>query len=372
MTVAARMSVPYAYLKDQFSDPQAYLDDVRRLVKTGDFTLGYPVREFELKVAGLTGVPHAIGMSSGTDALTLPLQALDIGPGDEVITASNSFIASAGAAAMAGATPVLVDNREDFTIDPDAVEAAITTRTKAIIPVHLTGNMADMVRIMEIARRHHLAVIEDAAQAMGATLHGKHAGWWGNAAGISLHPLKMLNVWGDGGVTVTKDAVLDERLRLLRNHGLESRDDATMFGYNSRLSSLQAVIANRVIQDLPAAIALRRQHAAMLDRELADLEPHVRTPIIRDGVAPVYQTYILRCERRDDLKAHLIERGIEVKVHYPKPIHLQTIGRKLGYREGMLPVCERQAGEILTLPMNEYLNVAQIGYMVEMIREFYR
>lgn len=372
MTVEApQRKVPYPYLKQQFADPEPYLDDVAALVETGDFTLGYPVREFEERVRALSGLPYAVGMSSGTDALTLPLLALGIGHGDEVITAANSFIASAGAIAMTGAKPVLVDNLEDFTIDPEAVEAAITPKTKAILPVHLTGTMADMPRLMDIAKRRGLYVVEDAAQAMGATLHGLPPGGYGHAAGISLHPLKMLNVWGDGGVTVTRDAALAEKLGLLRNHGLASRDDAVCFGYNSRLSSLQAVIANRVIQALPAAIADRRTNAAVLNDLLDDLYPRVQTPLIRDGVKPVHQTYILRCERRDELQAHLLARGVEVKVHYPVPMHLQTIGRKLGYKEGDMPVAERHAGEILTLPMHEYLTLDDLTYMVAAIREFY-
>ena len=372
MSVATRRTVPYAYLRQQFADPEPYLEDLRALALSGDFTLGSAVTEFERRVTALMGLPFAVGMSSGTDALTLPLVALGVGAGDEVITASNSFIASAGAAAMAGATPVLVDNLEDFTIDPNAIEAAVTPRTKAIVPVHLTGNMADMPRIMQIARRHRLVVVEDAAQAMGATLDGQYAGSWGHAAGVSLHPLKMMNVWGDGGVTVTTDRTMDAELRLLRNHGLASRDDSVRFGYNSRLSSLQAIIANRVIEKLPAAIAARRQHAAYLDAALANLAPHVMTPLVRPGVGAVYQTYILRCERRDALKEHLLAAGIEVKVHYPKPVHLQTVGQRMGYRPGMLPVAERHAQTILTLPMHEYLIEDDLAYMVEQIRDFYR
>lgn len=372
MTVSAPMRVPYAYLDRLFADPEPFLDDIRRLVKSGDFTLGYPVSEFEGRAIAMSGIPHAVGVANGTAALTLALRALGVGPGDEVITAANSFVASAGAVAMAGATPVLVDNREDFTIDPEAVERAITARTKAIIPVHLTGNLADMGHLAYLAATYGLALVEDAAQAFGATDGGKHAGSWGDAAGISLHPLKMMNVWGDGGLVLTKRADLDAKLRLLRNHGLQTRDDAVIWGDNGRLSSLQAVIANRVIAAIPWAIERRRQHAATLNAALADLAPRVQTPSVRDGVKPVYQTYVLRCADREGLRAYLLGRGIEVKVHYPAPIHLQTVGRSLGYAPGACPVAERHAETILTLPLNEFLTDDDLGYMAEAIHDYYR
>lgn len=373
MTVApATMRVPYAYLDRAFADLQPYLDDIAALAKSGDFTLGAAVREFEAKAATASGIPYAVGMANGTDALTLSLRALGIGVGDEVITATNSFVASAGAIAMTGATPVLVDVLDDFTIDPDAIERAITPRTAALLPVHLTGTIAAMPRVIEIAGAYQLHVVEDAAQAFGATLNGKHAGSWGMAAGVSLHPLKMLNVWGDGGLVLTRHDQFRDHLNLLRNHGLETRDDAVMFGGNGRLSSLQAVIANRQIDRLPWMLERRRANAAFLNRELRDLAPYVLTPVHGAGVTPTYQTYILRCERRDDLKAYLLDRGIDVKVHYPQPIHLQTVGRHLGYEVGDCPVAERQAEQILTLPQHEYLTEDDLGYMVEQIRSFYR
>ena len=372
---AAPMRIPYAYLQSQYPPAvaQPILDDIARLVSTGDFTLGYPVRELEGRAIAASKIPHAIGMASGTDALVLALMALGVGHGDEVITATNSFVATAGAIAMAGATPVLVDVLPDYTVDPEAIERAITPQTRAIIPVHLTGNMAMMPQIQEIANRHHLDIVEDAAQAMGATLNGHHAGWWSDVACVSLHPLKMLNVWGDGGLCLTRDDDLDKRIRLLRNHGLETRDDAVVFGANGRISSLQAVVANHAIQNLPWTLARRRAVATRLNTELDGLrdQGHVTPLIIREGVKPSYATYIIRAERRDDLKAHMLARGVDVKVHYPLPIHLQTVGRNLGYARGDCPEAERQADEILTLPCHEYLADDDILYMTDCIREFY-
>ncbi|MFQ6027619.1 MAG: DegT/DnrJ/EryC1/StrS family aminotransferase, partial [Dehalococcoidia bacterium] len=194
------MQINYSYLGQQFADVDSYLDDLRSLVLSGDFTLGTPVAEFEQRFAKLCGMPHAVGVGSGTDALALSMKVLDIGPGDEVITVPNTFIATVGAIVMTGARPVFVDNNEEFNIDVNQIEQAITPRTKALLPVHLTGNPADMPAIMEIAQRHHLTVIEDAAQAILASIDGQHVGSWGATACFSLHPLKNLNVWGDGGV----------------------------------------------------------------------------------------------------------------------------------------------------------------------------
>ena len=373
------MRIPYAYLQSQYPAEVAkpILDDIARLVSTGDFTLGAPVREFEGRAEAASKIPHAVGMASGTDALVLALMALGVGPGDEVITATNSFVASAGAIAMAGASPVLVDVLDDYTIDPEAVERAITLHTKAVIPVHLTGNMAMVPQIVEITQRaslrlgHRIAVVEDAAQAMGATLNGQHAGWFGDVACVSLHPLKMLNVWGDGGICLTRSADLDRKLRLLRNHGLETRDDAVCWGANGRISSLQAVVANHAIQRLPWTLARRRTAAAALTHLLSDLHGRVTPPVTRYGIKPSWATYIMRAQRRDALKAYLIARGVDAKIHYPKPIHLQTVGRQMGYGPGDCPEAERQADEILTLPLHEYLTDDDIQYMSTTIHAFY-
>lgn len=370
MTLATR-SIPYSYLARAFADPDSILADIRTLVARGDFTLGEPVRAFEAEMAAYTGLPHAVGMASGTDALTLALLSLGIGAGDEVITATNSFVASAGAIHLTGARPVLVDISDDFTIDPEAVERAITPRTKAVIPVHLTGQIADMPALLAVVRPHGIHLVEDAAQAVGATLGGQHAGSWGEVAGYSLHPLKALNVWGDGGICLTRFARIDASLRLLRNHGLASRDDAVCFGANGRLSSLQAVVARHVLGRLPDALAARRRAAEILNAGLLELHPRVKVPLPRIGSHPSYTTYMLRCRDRDDLRAYLLDRGIEVKIHYPRPIHLQTVGYNLGYRAGDCPKSEQQAQEIVTLPCHEYLSDDDLTYMLEAIRGFY-
>ncbi|MBI1337377.1 MAG: aminotransferase class V-fold PLP-dependent enzyme [Phycisphaera sp.] len=362
--------VPFSYLDRQFSDVEAYLDDLRRFVKTGDFTLGAPLVEFEKRFARFCDAPYAIGVGSGTDALILSLKALGIGPGDEVITTPNTFIATVGAIAMTGATPVFVDSEEGFVIDPRKIEKAISPKTRAILPVHYTGNVADMPAIMDIAQRYGLRVVEDACQSIGGQIHGKSVGSWGDAAGFSLHPLKNINVWGDGGVVVTHNIDLAERLRLLRNHGLVNRDEVAVFGHNSRLDTLQAVIGNRLIPELPWITRKRINNANRYDEAFADLAPQIVVPTRREGVRHVFHLYILRVQRRDDMLRYLQSRGIEAKVHYPIPVHLQSAASHLGYREGDFPVCESDVKRMLTLPAHQHLTDEELDFVIEEVRAF--
>lgn len=364
------MKVKYSHLDTQFADSEEILDSIRSLLKTGQFTLGPAVEEFENRFAMLCGARFAIGVNSGTDALMLILRALGIGAGDEVITAPNSFIATAGAIAMMGATPAFVDVADDYNIDPDLIERAITPRTKAILPVHLTGNPAAMPQILEIAARHGVHVIEDAAQAIGAAIDGQAVGSWGTAAEFSLHPLKNLNIWGDGGVVVTNSEELADKVRLLRNHGLRTRDEALMFGHNSRLDTLQALVACHLMEKLGGITSARIRNAQIYDAALSQLPGAITLPPRRPNVRQVYHTYVIQARERDQLSSFLGERGIETKVHYPVPIHLQPAARSLGYRAGDFPVCEAQARFILTLPLHQDLSENQMAYVVENIRKF--
>jgi aminotransferase EvaB len=365
------MQVKYSYLDQQFDDVDPYLQDIKALVQSTDFTLGKVVGEFEERFAALCGLPYAVGVGCGTDALSLSLKALGIGPGDEVITTPNTFVATVGAIVMTGARPVFVDNNEEFTINVNLIEAAITPKTKAILPVHLTGIPADMPRIMEIAARHGLEVVEDAAQAILASIDGKHVGSWGVSAGFSLHPLKNLNVWGDGGVIVTRSAEFYEKLRLLRNHGLSNRDEVVIWGNNSRLDSLQAVVGNRLVDQAHPITDQRISHAAAYDKGLADLGEYLVIPPRRPNIKQVYHTYVMRVSDRDGLLAHLIDNGVEAKVHYPVPLHLQPAAADLGYREGDFPVCEDHCRSIITLPVHQHLTSKQIGYVIAQIHTFY-
>jgi len=365
------MKVEYSYLERQFADIEPYLDDVRRLVQSGDFTLGAAVAEFEGRFSDLCGIPYAIGVGSGTDALALSLKAAGVGHGDEVITTPNTFIATVGAIVMTGARPVFVDNNEQYTIDVNLIEAAITPKTKAILPVHLSGHPADMPAIMEIAQRHGLVVVEDAAQAILASIDSQHVGSWGVAAGFSLHPLKNLNVWGDGGIIVTKSEEMYEKLHLLRNHGLTNRDEISIFGHNSRLDSLQAVIANRLISQVHTITDTRIANAGRFDQAFADLGESIWVPQRRPNVKQVYHTYVIRAAERDRLHAHLLENGIKAKVHYPIPLHLQEASAYLGYKKGDFPVCEEHCGSIISLPVHEHLTDEEMEYMISQVRKFY-
>lgn len=364
------MKVPFSYLDRQFSDLEPYFEDLRRFVPTGDFTLGKPLQEFEERFADLLGIPHAIGVASGTDAITLSLKALGVGPGDEVITTPMTFIATVGAIVMTGARPVFVDSEDGFVIDPTKIEAAITKHTKAIVPVHYTGNAADMPAISSIVQKYDLYIVEDACQATAAQINGKPLGAWGETACYSLHPLKNLNVWSDGGFITTCYNELAEQLRLFRNHGLINRDEVEIFGCNSRLDTIQAVIGNRLIQDVPRVTERRIAIARRYDEAFRDLGAAAGPPRRRPGVHHVFHLYVLRVQRRDEMLEYLHEQGIEAKVHYPIPVHLQRAARHLGYKEGDFPVCERDCKSILTLPAHPYLTDEEVEYTIDRVRAF--
>jgi aminotransferase EvaB len=365
-----RMRVPFSYLDRQFAEIEPYLSEIGDLVRGGDFTLGAAVGEFEERFAAMCRLPYAVGVGSGTDALILSLEILGIGPGDEVITAANTFVATAGAIAMTRAKPVFVDNDEGYTIDPARVEAAITPRTRAIVPVHYSGNVADMPKIMAIAHKHDLAVVEDACQAIAASRDGQPVGSWGATAAFSLHPLKNLNVWGDGGMIVTRSMQLRDKLRLYRNHGLVGRDEVAIWGHNSRLDSLHAVIGNRLIDQTAFITKTRIANARKYDEAFADV-PEISVPRRSPEVVHTYHLYIVRAQRRDALLAHLQESGVEAKVHYPIPLHLQPAARDLGYKRGDFPQAESDAQTMITLPAHQHLRADEIDYAIARVREFY-
>ena len=366
------MRVSFSYLDRQFADVDAYLKDVRELVLSGAFTLGPPLKEFERRFAELMEAPHAIGVGTGTDAIAMSLKMLGIGAGDEVITTPNTFVATVGAIVMTGARPVFVDSEDGYVIDHARIEEAITPRTRAIIPVHYTGNVADMPAIMEIARRHNLSVVEDACQSIMGAIDGKLVGSWGATAAFSLHPLKNLNVWADGGMIVTHSPELAGKLRLYRNHGLSNRDEVAMFGVNCRLDTIQAVVGNRLIGQTRQITERRIAHARRYDEAFADLPEFINIPRRRPGVRHVFHLYVLRVKRRDDLLAHLQHRGIDARIHYPIPMHLQKASAGLGYKPGDFPVAEEHARTAITLPGHQHLTDDEVGYVIETVRAFYR
>jgi dTDP-4-amino-4,6-dideoxygalactose transaminase len=367
-----KVTVPYVNLAGQHRALKAeLLAAVETVLDRGQFVLGPAVNDFESRFAALCGVKFAIGVGNGTDAITLALRALHIGPGCEVITVPNSFVATASAIVMAGARPVFVDVADDLNIDSKLVERAITPRCRALLPVHLTGRSCDMTALNAIAARHGLHVIEDAAQAVMAEHRGGRVGSFGAAGCFSLHPLKTLNACGDGGVVTTNDPKLADRLSVLRNIGLRSRDDCEIWSGNSRLDSLQAALLLVKLKYVERWTEARRDNARLYWEALADVPRITPPPVERQGDRAVYHTFVIQAERRDELKAFLLSRGIETSIHYPIPIHLQRAAADLGYPPGSFPNAERQAGSVLSLPIYPELTDAQRTLVVESIRDFY-
>lgn len=362
-------AVPFNYLPRQFADPRALLERVAAVVAGGDFTLGAAVSAFEEAFAARCGAAHAIGVNSGTDGLKLALRAVGVGPGDEVVTAANTFVASVGAIAELGARPVFVDVDDSLCLDPALLEGAIGPATRAIMPVHLSGAMVDMKALGAIADAHGLPVVEDACQAFMSLQDGRQAGTWGRAGVFSMHPLKFINIWGDGGVIVTDEAGLDRQLRLLRNHGLADRDTVVLMGCNSRLDSVQAAIALPLLDAAPAILARRNAIAARYDAAFAGL-PGLRLPRRVAGVRHSFVTYQLFCADRDGLAAHCRARGIETKIHYPVPIYRQPALAPYLPAGARFPETDRQAAECLTLPVHQYLDDGQVDLVIDAVREF--
>jgi dTDP-4-amino-4,6-dideoxygalactose transaminase len=364
--------VQWSYLPKQFNKDsvEQILDRIREFVPTGDFTLGKPLREFEEKFAKMIGVKHAIGVNSGTDALRLSLKGLGVGPGDEVITAANTFIATIGAIGENYSRPVLVDCTDNFCMDVAQVETAITPSTKALMPVHLAGQMTDMPALLKIAKKHNLPVVEDSCQCILGAIDGKRAGTFGHSGGFSLHPLKNLNVWADGGMIVTNDDEFNVKLRRLRNHGLADRDKVVMLGCNSRLDSLQAVVGNWLIDQVEFITSTRIKNAGVLDRGFEKI-PQIRIPQRFSNRRLVFHLYIVFAERRDELVKHCKANGVEVKVHYPIPVYRQEGLRQFGYKKGDFPVTDRHADTMISFPAHEHLTQDQLAYMVQTVSDFY-
>lgn len=366
-----KLEVPYVNLAGQHAQiKEELLAAVSAVLDSGQFILGEPVAEFERQFAALCGVRYAVGVNSGTDALILALRAIGIGSGDEVVTVPNSFVASTACIRLLGARPVFVDVGPDYNIDPGKIAAAVSPRTRAILPVHLTGRPCNMEPIMAVARGKGLHVIEDCAQAVIAEYRGRRVGSFGTVGCFSLHPLKTLNACGDGGALTTDDPGLYERLKVMRNIGLRSRDDCVGWSHNSRLDTLQAAILLVKLRYLDQWTEKRRENARYYRTHLAWI-PQVEAPPAEAEVRAVYHTFVIQADRRDDLRGFLSARGVGSAIHYPVPIHLSTAGKELGYPEGSFPIAERQAQRVLSLPVYPELTVAQLDRVCESIREFY-
>ena len=361
--------IPYINLQKQWlEEREELLPIIDKVFESAQFVGGDELDRFEENIAKLCGTKYACGLNSGTDALMLALALSGIRKGDEVITPPNSFIASTAAIVHIGATPVFVDVLPDQNIDPSKIEAAITEKTKAIMPVHLTGRMCDMDPIMDIAKKYDLLVIEDAAQSVGSKYKGKLSGSIGDVGCFSTHPLKNLNACGDGGFLTTNDEVIYNKSRSYRNHGMANRNIVDHFGSVTRMDNLQASILNYRLVKLEEVTQKRRKNANLYFDGIKNQNLYI--PEEKDSEYNVYHTFVIQTKYRDELKQYLFENEIETAIHYPVPIHLQPAAKKLGYKAGDFPVTEKQSKEILTLPINQYLLSGDLDRIISRINNF--
>lgn len=364
------MKVPLLDLKLQFSAIEGEIRSaIDELLQSQRFILGPAVSDFEKEIAGYCGAEHAVGVSSGTDAILISLMALGIGAGDEVITTPYTFFSTAGCISRVGARPVFVDiDARTFNINPEQIEAAITEKTRAILPVHLFGQCAEMEGILELAAKHDIRVIEDAAQAIGAKYKGRGAGTMGNLGCFSFFPSKNLGGFGDGGMVVTNDAALAEKIAVLRTHGSKPKYFHSMIGGNFRLDAIQAAILRVKLSHLDAWTEKRRQNASVYDQLLKELP--VVTPHIEEYNFSIFNQYVIRVQRRDELMSFLKEKEVGCAIYYPLPLDLQRCYEHLGYRKGDFPESERAAAESLSIPVFPELTEEQLRYVVEQIGLF--
>lgn len=363
------MKVPFVDFKDQYYAIEDKIDvGMKRVFKRGDFVLGKEEEEFEEEFARYCDSQYAVGVNSGTDALYLAVSALDIGVGDEVILPSFTFIATALCVSYTGATPVFVDIENDtYNIAPEKFKAAITKNTKAVLPVHIYGQAANMKEINAIAQKHNIAVIEDACQAHGALYQGHRAGSLGDISCFSFYPTKGLGAFGDGGMVVTNRKDIYDTVMMLRDYGRKGRYDHKVKGYNSRLDTIQAVVLSAKLRYLDKWNKMRMDNAAYYAQLLKDV-PGVVTPKTMGDRNHVFQTYAVRLKDRDRVCEEMKKKGIGVLIHYPIPIHLQDAYAELGYKRGDLPVSEKLADEVLSLPMFPHMTKKQIEYVCKTLK----
>jgi len=361
--------VPFVGYIAQYKSLEKEIDAaVKEVLANGDLILRRQVQDFENDMASFLGVKYAIGTSSGTDALHLSLLAAGIGQGDEVITVAHTFVASIAAIVHSRATPVLVDVGDDMNMDGSQLEKAISKRTKAILSVHLNGHLCDIAKIMAVAQEHNLLLIEDAAQALGATFDGRKAGSFGLAGCFSFYPAKLLGAAGDAGLVSTSDKGIADQVRYLRDHGRRTKDELVTYGFTNRLDNLQAAILGVKLKHVPVWIKRRREIADLYFNGLSGI-PGVTLPPRSNGhFSDVYQNYVLRVSQRDRLTAYLKEQGVETIISNPIPVHHQP---GLGLSHFRLPNTERLAEEVISIPLFPELDNGQVEYVIQVIREFY-
>lgn len=364
------MKVRYSYLSRQFGNCPDLWNKLKKFVLTGDFTLGKELLIFEKRFAKLIGTKFAVGVNSGTDAIKLSLKSLNIKPGDEVITTANTFVATVGAITELGAKPIFVDCDNTFCMNVDLLEKKISKKTKAIVPVHFTGYMVDMPKLIKIANKYKIPVVEDACQSILGSINKKKAGNWGKLGAFSLHPLKNINVWSDGGIITTNNKKLYKHLMLLRNHGLIDRDTVKLNGYNSRLDTFQAVVGNWILPKAKQIANQRIKNAKYLDESFSKIKEISIPPRIKNFKI-VYHLYIVFAKKRDQLLKYCLKKGIEAKVHYPKPMYLQESLKYLNHRKGDFPVTDMHTKDIITFPCDQHKTKKELDYIIQVVKNFY-
>ena len=367
-----KMNIKHNYLSEQFGRTKNIFKLINDTVKFNDFTLGRYVDLFEKKFSKYQNVKYSIGVGSGTDAIFLSLKALNIGKGDEVITPTYSFYATVGAIVATGATPIFADIKNDLNIDENKILSLISKKTKAIVPVHWSGRICNMSKICKIAKKFKIHIVEDACHAILAhDENGKYAGSFGITGCFSMHPLKNLNVWGDGGVITTNSNRIYKKLLLLRNHGLVNRNECRIYGYNSRLDTIQAAIALEMIKKIRAITSKRIKNARYLNHNLRGVKS-IDLISEKKGYKSVYHLYQFYCDERNNLNNYLRKNKIDSKIHYPKPLHLHKSAKNSKFNKGKFPNAEKLSRRVISIPVHEFVNKKHLDYMIEKIKAFYK
>jgi len=365
------LKVRYSYLNRQFSNCEDLWKNLKKFVKTGDFTLGKELFKFEKNFAKLIGTRYAVGVNSGTDAIKLSLKVLNIKNGDEVITAANTFVATVGAITEIGAKPVFVDCDDTFCMNVDLIEKKITKKTKAIVPVHFTGYMTNMPELLKLSKKYKIPIVEDACQSILGAINNKNAGTWGEFGAFSLHPLKNINVWSDGGIITTNNKKYYEKLLLLRNHGLINRDTVKICGYNSRLDTFQAVVGSWLLPKAKSIANQRIKNAKYYDKELSKLK-EITIPPRPKNFKIVFHLYIIFAEQRDKLLKYCQKNGIEAKVHYPLPMYIQESLKFLKHKKGDFPITDGHTKKIITFPCDQHIKITEMNHIIKTVNDFYK
>ena len=365
------MKIPFNYLKYQFKNINPYLREWKKLAKSTEFTLGPYVKDFENKFSDYINVKYCISTNNGTDALILCLKALGLKKNDEVITVSNSFYATVGAIIACGAKPVLVDCDARYQINIEEIKKKINKKTKVIIPVHWGGASPEMSKIMKLAKNYNLKVVEDACMGIGGKINGKSPGTFGLVNAFSMHPLKSLNVMGEGGMVVTNNLKIYEWIKKYRNHGMINRNEIDFWGVNNRLQPFQAIVANIEIKKLKKIIRIRNRNAKIMDNLLRPLYPNVIVPSRLKGFTETFALYMCLFKYRDKLMRFLKKNRIETKIHYPIPLNKQKAAKILNLKQADFRNANLQAKRLLTLPIHQYLSIEQVTFIAKKIKSFY-